>query len=185
MAWQMATLDARRNSPKDIYFPIPEDVTNPDRRRNYEKALKLFPDEVAREIDAVQPHNGSGSPKDHPLWQLNKLCNLDKHMLIPIHSRGINLFVPNVPGTNVENFDHEDAIEVSVPEQFESELNLDSGSPDEIEIGEWNSDWRIPRHRLSDIHGFITCTVVPRFESFNLAALPDESLRVYKVIPVY
>ena len=54
--------------------------------------------------------------------------------------------------------------------------------PDEIELGERNSDWRISRHRLSDIHDFITCTVIPRFEPFNLADVPAESLRVYKII---
>jgi hypothetical protein len=184
MAWQMATPDARRNSPRDIYFPIYEDLVG-DRRNNYAKALSLFPSNVAKEIDALQPHKGPNPTQDHPLWQLNKLCNLDKHKLIPVHSRGINLFVPDVPGIKAENLDREDAIEVSVPEEYEGHLDLKPTVPDEIELGEWNSDWRIPRRRLCDIHGFITCTVIPRFEPFNLADVPSESLRVYKVTPVY
>ena len=190
MAWQMAMPDARRDSPKDIYFPIPEDLSkrdrsSRDRRRNYAKALRRFPHDVRRQINALQPHKGSGPAQGHPLWQLNKLCNIDKHKLIPIHSRGINLFVPDVPGIKVQNFDYEDAFEVSVPEKYESHLDLKPTLPDAIELGEWNSDWRIPVHRLSDIHGFITCTVIPRFEPFNLADVPAEPLRVYKVTPVY
>jgi len=185
MAWQMAKPDARRDSPKDVYFPIPEDLSTSDRRRNYRRALDLFPDDVAKEIDALQPHKEPNSPQGHPLWQLNKLCNLDKHVLIPIHSRGINLFVPDVPGVKAQNLDYEDTIEVSAPEECEGHLDLRPTLPDEIELGEWNSDWRIPRHRLSDIHGFITCTVIPRFEPFNLADVPAESLRVYKTTPVY
>jgi len=184
MAWQMATPNARRDFPRDIYFPIYEDLVG-DRRNNYTKALSLFPGDVAKEIDALQPHKGPNPPQDHPLWQLNKLCNLDKHKLIPIHSRGINLFVPDVPGINVQNLDREDVIEVSVPEDYEGHLELEPTVPDEIDLGEWNADWKIPRHRLSDIHGFITCTVIPRFEAFNLADVPAESLRVYKVTPVY
>jgi hypothetical protein len=184
MAWQVATPSARRDFPREIYFPIYEDLIG-DRRKNYNKALSFFPDDVAKEIDSLQPYKGSNPAQDHPLWQLNKLCNLDKHVLIPIHSRGINLFVPDVPGIKAQNLDYEDAIEVSVPEEYEGHLDLKPTLPDEIELGEWNSDWRIPRHRLSDIHGFITCTVIPRFEPFNLADVPAESLRVHKITPVY
>jgi hypothetical protein len=105
-------------------------------------------------------------------------------MLIPIHSRGINLFVPDVPGISAKNLDQEDAIELSVPEQYRSHLDLKPTLPDSIEIGEWNSDWRLPLYRLTDIHSFITCTVIPRFVPFNLADVRAESLRVYSVTPV-
>lgn len=185
MAWQMAKPESRRDSPKEIYFPIPEDLDTADRRRNYKRVLALFPDDVAKEIDAIQPHQGPQPAQGHPLWQLSKLCNIDKHMLIPIHSRGINLFVPDVPGIIARNLDQEDAIELSVPEEHKSYLDLKPTLPDPIEIGEWSSDWRLPLYRLTDIHGFITCTVIPHFTSFNLAALPAESLRIYNVIPVH
>jgi hypothetical protein len=190
MAWQMALPDARRRFPKDIYFPIPEDLrkgdqSSRDRRRNYAKALRRFPNDVRRQINAIQPHKGADAPETHPLWQLNKLCNLDKHKFFPIHSRGINPFIPSVPGVKAENFDQEDAIEVSVPEEYKDHLDLKPTLPDPIEIGEWNSDWRLPLHRLSDIHGFITGAVIPRFVPFNLADVPAESLRVYKITPIY
>src|SRR5260370_8584208 len=185
MAWQMAKPRARQDSPRDIYFPIPEDLSNRERRRNYAKALRRFPNDVRRQINAVQPHKGADPPETHPLWQLNKLCNIDKHKLIPIHSRGINPFVPSVPGVKVDNFDQDAAIEVSVPEEYNAHLTLTPILPTPIEIGEWNSDWRLPLFTLSDIHGFITCTVIPRFVPFNLADIPPQPLRVYKVTPVY
>jgi len=185
MAWQMAKPDARRERVKDIYFPIYEDLSTRDRKRNYADALSLFPDDVANAIDALQPHKGPNPAQDHPLWQLNKLCNLDKHVIIPIHSRGCNIFYPEVPGVNVEHFDLEDAFEVSVPEEYESRLDLKPSLADPVEIGEWNSDWRLPTYRLSDIHGFITCTVIPRFVPFNLADIPAEPMRVYKVTSIY
>jgi hypothetical protein len=185
MAWQMATPEARRDFASALCFPIFERATNSQDRRNYRKALDWFPIEVQKEIDALQPYKGPNPAQDHPLWQLNKLCNLDKHALIPIHSRGINLFVPDVPGIKAQNLDREDAIEVSVPEEYESHLDLKPTLPDTIEIGEWNSDWRLPLYRLSDIYSFITCTVIPRFVPFNLADAPPEPMRVYKVTPVY
>jgi hypothetical protein len=185
MAWQMAKPSARRDSPRSIYFPIPEDLSTPDRERNYRRTLDLFPDDVAIEIDALQPHKGTSPAQDHPLWQLDKLCNLDKHRFMPIHSRGINVFYPKVPGVDVKHFDQEDTFEVSVPEEYESHLDLKPTLPDPVEIGEWNSDWRLPIYRLSDIHGFITCTVIPRFMPFNLADVSPEPVRIYKRTPVY
>jgi hypothetical protein len=185
MAWQMAKPTARRDSPKEIYFPIPEDLSSRDRRRRYAKALRRFPSDVRRAINDVQAHNGTGPAEIHPLRQLNKLCNLEKHKIIPIHSRGINIFIPKVPGVSTKQFDQEDAIEVSVPEEYKDHLDLKPTLPDAIEIGEWTSDWRLPLHRLSDILGFVTCTVIPRFVPFNLADIPPEPVRVYKVTPVH
>jgi hypothetical protein len=185
MAWQMA-LSTARLDPKirdHIYFPIYEDIVG-DRGKSYARALSFFPSDVAKEVDALQPHKGPIPAQDHPLWQLNKLCNFEKHKLIPIHSRGINPFVPAVPGVKVNEFDHEDALEVSVPEEYKDHLDLHPTLPDPIEIGEWNSDWRLPLYRLGDIHGFITSTVIPRFVPFNLADVPTESLRVYKLTPI-
>ncbi len=184
MAWQMATSDARTNSPKDIYFPIFENLVG-DRKKSYTNALRLFPQGVATEIDALQPHKGPNPAQGHPLWQLNKLCNLDKHITIPIHSTAVNIFYPAVPGVRVDHFDYEDAFEISVPEEYESELDLKPTAPDAIEIGEWNSDWRLPVNRLSDIYNFITNEIIDRFKPFNLADVPSDSFRLGKTTPVY
>jgi hypothetical protein len=184
MAWQMALPSARRDWPRDICFPIYEDLAK-DRRRNYTSTLQLFSAEVAREIDALQPHNGPNAPENHPLWQLNKLCNLDKHCLIPIHSRGAPVYYPHIPGALVYPVESKDAIEVSVPIERKAELDFEPENTSEIQIGDWNSDWALPLHRLSDIHGFITCSVIPTFLRFNLAALLDEKVRVDSVITVY
>jgi hypothetical protein len=190
MAWQLALPEARIKSPRDIYFPISEDLSKGDRsgrdrRRSYAKSLRRFPHEVRRQIDAIQPHEGPDAPQTHPLWQLNRLCNLDKHKIFPIHSRGIRPFFPEVPGVKVEHLDYEDAFEVSVPEEYKDHLDLEPTVSDPIEIGEWNADWSLPLHRLSDIHSFITSAVVPRFVPFNLADVPTEPLRISKVTPVY
>jgi hypothetical protein len=185
MAWQLALPNARRDSQADIYFPIFGDITKTSDAKRYRDRLALFPGDVAKELDAIQPHKGPDAPETHPLSQLNKLCNFEKHKLIPIHSRGINPFVPGVPGVRLENFDQEDAIEVSVPEDYKDDLDLKPTLPDPIEIGEWNSDWRLPLQRLNDIHSFVSCTVIPRFVPFNLADVPTDSVRVCKITPIY
>jgi len=187
MAWQMAKPEARSDPriARNIYFPIPEDLATSDRRRNYADALAMFPDDVAKEIDALQPHIGPGSAQDHPLWQLNKLCNLDKHCLIPIHSRGAPVYYPHIPGALVYPVESEDAVEVSVPIENKAELDFEPENTSEVQIGNWDSDWFLPVYRLSDIYGFITCTAIPAFMKFNLAALSEEKVRVGSVRTVY
>ena len=46
--------------------------------------MGYFPSAVAKEIELLQPYNGLGAPEDHLLWQLNFLCNFDKHKVVPL-----------------------------------------------------------------------------------------------------
>jgi hypothetical protein len=184
MAWQLALPAARRDFDRDVCFPLFDDLAG-NRRNSYTNILRLFPADVAREIDGLQPHNGVDPPELHPLSQLNKLCNFDKHKLIPIHSRGAPVFYPHIPGVFAYPIESEDAIEVSVPIEHKSVLDFEPENTSEVQIGEWEADWSLPTYRLSDIHGFITCTVIPTFMPFNLAALSEEKVRVDSVRTIY
>jgi hypothetical protein len=108
---------------------------------------------------------------------LNTLCNIDKHCVIPINSRTIPVFVPNNPAVLIQHFDSEDVIEVSVPLRDKHQLDFEPDPVFPIEFGEWDSDIRIAHHRLADIHGFIECTVIPKFRKFGLER-PEAPLRV-------
>jgi hypothetical protein len=177
LAWSFALPAAQKKNSNVICFPIFESVQRGEDRRNFAKALAWFPPEIAHEIEALQPHKGIGPPQDHPLWQLNKLCNIDKHCVIPINSRTIPIFVPNNPAVLLRHYPLEDAIEVSVPIQDKDQLDIEPDSSFFIEFGEWDSDFRIPQHRLTDIHGFFESSVLPRFKKFGLDK-PDPRLRI-------
>ncbi len=174
----------RKNSERDVYFPIVADVSNPDRLKSFQDRLRLFPDEVAKEIDAVQPYKGSGSPQDHPLWQLHQLCNFDKHRVIPINSRGLGIFVPHNPAVFIQHLDDEDAVEVSIPLKDKWQFDFDPGTTMNIEFGDWDTDVSIPRRRLTDIHGFFTSTILPAFSRFiaKAVAVPDWRVSLGEII---
>lgn len=186
LAWQIATPDARKRFPSIICFPIFERVSNSHDRKNYNKALDWFPDDVKKEIENLQPHKQPNAIMDHPLWQLNKLCNIDKHCVIPINSRSVNIFVPNNPAAKVENFDDEDVIEVSVPLCDKAQLDFEPDPAVPIEFGEWDSDLIIPRQALADIHGFIEHTVIPTFKKFASGrAVASPPIRIGEVKTIY
>jgi len=180
LAWNLALPESRVQFAKDVCFPIIEGA-NSEARRNLKKALALFPADVAKEIDAVQPYKGPGSPQDHPLWQLQKLSNLDKHCLIPVHSRTKTIYVP--PYGLYTALPEEDAVEVSVSLINKHYFDLDPDAPAEVEIGEWETDWFIPRYRLSDIYGFIAYTVIPSFLKVDRPVMVDVKLKVGKIRP--
>ena len=187
MAWQLA-LPSARNSPqkaKNICFPIFEKIVSGDDRRNLRKALALFPTEIATEIDALQPYRGPGSPQDHALWQLNLLCNIDKHRIIPVHSQEAEIFVPNNPAALIQHLDDPDAIEVSVPLADAAQLNFNPSSSMSIVFGEWGSDFVISRDRLSEIHGLIRDSIIPRFARFISMAPESPVMRVAGVKAIY
>jgi len=185
LAWQIATPAARKDFPTTLSFPIFERVSSSQDRKNYRRALDWFPDPIQKEIDALQPYKRLDAFQDHPLWQLNKLCNIDKHSVIPINSRSVNIFVPHNPAVLVQNFDDEDAIEVSVPLCDKEQLIFEPDQVFPIEFGEWDSDLIIPRRRLADICGFIECTVIPTFRPFasgKPVASPDIRIGMVKTV---
>ena len=167
-AWNLALPDARRDKPRDIYFPIE------DRGKRLNTLLGYFPDDVAKEIELLQPYHGPGSLQDHALWQLKLLSNLDKHKVIPLASTSFPIYVPKYnPAVLINEFEY--AYEVSVPLADKKDLDFQPQVPPEVEFGDWGSDLRIPRHRLADIHGFITCSVIPKLSRF-FSDSPDTPL---------
>ncbi|HEY5176934.1 MAG TPA: hypothetical protein VII95_15355 [Terriglobales bacterium] len=67
LAWNFALPAAQQKYPKLVCFPIFESVSRSEDRRNFAKALAWFPVDIAKEIEALQPHKGLGSAQDHPL----------------------------------------------------------------------------------------------------------------------
>lgn len=188
MAWQLALPDAKGNerTARNICFPIFQAITDKN-RNSWRDIISSFPDDVAKAIEALQPYSGPLSPKDHPLWQLNALCNIDKHRIIAIHSQQGPIFVPITdPPAKIEHFYDPDAIEVSVPLKDAAKFHFEPEAPMEILFGEWESDLAIPRNRLGEIHDFVRDDVIPRFSCF-ISKAPESSIamRVSSVASVY
>ena len=168
MAWTFA-LSISKSNPKTerrICFPIFESITENKDRESWNRVIQCFPDPVAQVIESFQPYKGPASPKDHLLWQLNHLCNTDKHRGIPVHSRNVNIFVPTNPAAIVRHFEYADIFEVSVPLSAMNEMQFKPDSSTRIEIGDWHTDIAFPVTILTDIHDFIRDKVIPAFSGF-------------------
>jgi hypothetical protein len=184
LAWQLALPASRKDRFKDICFPIFEKIDNSKRKRNFELTLNLFSDEVAQVIETLQPFK-MPNPREHVLWVLNELCNIDKHRIVPINSRGLNVFVPKNPALIVQHFESEDAIEMSIPIADKSQLEIELNDTMNVEFGEWDSDFSVPRQMLGEMHSYFVSTVIPTFQMFISKAVATPELRLAAVRPLY
>jgi hypothetical protein len=185
LMWQLALPSARKDRAKEICFPVFESISNPKKEKHFRLVLKLFPDEVAQIVENLQPFQLKSSAKDHPLWILHELCNLDKHRVIPINSRILELFVPNHPAVRMDHFEAEDAIEISVPILDKHLLDFKTDPVMKIEFGEWDSDLQVPRQKLGEIHEYFVITVIPTFEKFISKPVAAPELRLVPGRAVY
>lgn len=167
LAWQLAHLSPKRvftdRQVKQICFPVFEERTD-----LYDSIRGLFPSAVAIEIDELQPFKRGAAFPEHPLWQLHKLWNLDKHREIPISPTSMKLTFPQYNGEytgwmRVFEKHLEVRFPLSVarncPVKFEPEVSID------ILFGE-GDDFVVPWSRLREIYDFVRNDAVPRFAGF-------------------
>jgi hypothetical protein len=81
LAWELARLHGQPSRPRGIAFPIFEvedGLQYSFRKKGIEMIAEVLP-AAHPEIEALQPYHRWQDPKDHPLWILHELWNIDKH----------------------------------------------------------------------------------------------------------
>jgi hypothetical protein len=163
LVWVLAAL--KRPYPKNTEFPI-LDAPN---ERFMRRCTKGVPTEARRIIVSLQPYLGRQPEaiRSHLLWRLNKLCNVDKHRRIPVHSDISYMHFPDLPkkfGHLVE-FDSENVV-VSVPLELERYMRLEPDASFNIVFGDSVEGVEIDIEGLSRLYEFVTNDVLPRFARF-------------------
>jgi hypothetical protein len=161
LIWYLAKLSLPY--PKDTQFPI---FDKPDARL-IARRTNGVPAQAVAVIRSLQPYN-TPNPLDiptHQLWRLNKMCNIDKHMRIPVHgSTGtVTLPVPIV----ANGFRFDDDLVMNIPIGLKGEMALDPPvSFFKVVFGDFY--WKVSCDfaDLEAIYQFVTENVLPRFARF-------------------
>lgn len=168
LAWQLALLTT--DTPNDVTcFPIYGGDREPPRNTRYWESVENFPASATSIVHDLQPYKRKASFKSHPLWQLNKLCNVDKHQLLAVCGTTIELRVDGV--TKYWRDDSNHAIAITVPLAEKEQLQLNINVPritfgDPIDSVDAVSDFEIGIERLEEIYNFVRDEVIPKFERF-------------------
>jgi hypothetical protein len=169
LAWQLALLTTDTPG-RNTAFPIESECPGPGNRGFNEKVADIPPNALAV-IESLQPYHSWPAFKSHPLWQLNKLCNIDKHRSVAISHINFRITALNVSGVvmNGDTFQHGVIVSVPLAEKDELQLNVEVPSiifGDPIDSPDGTGDLEIDLEGLRAIYDFVRQEVVPRFTGF-------------------
>jgi len=167
LAWQLALLTTDKPG-RQTCFPIDSECPLPS-NKSYQDKVVDFPPTVLSVIESLQPYKAGAGFRTHPLWQLNKLCNIDKHQVVAVSCVEFSVRVDGVSKAWRRDFDH--IIQISVPLAEKDTLQFKVNVPDvvfgdPIDTTDGVSDFEIRLGGLGEIYDFVGFEVVPRFAAF-------------------
>jgi hypothetical protein len=120
-------------------------------------------------IESYQPYNAQSPTlmKEHLLWQLNKLCNIDKHRRIPTDATIIDFNFPDFPRKfiSLANFDP-DAEIITVPLGLKDYMKINPMANLNVTFGDSYEGIRCDFARLEQMYEFVAHKLIPVFASF-------------------
>jgi hypothetical protein len=168
LAWQLALLTTDKPR-RQTAFPVESQMPLPTNKGYRDKVADILPKALVT-IDSFQPYHSGSRFKEHPLWQLNRLCNIDKHQVVAV---GHIPYSVHVHGTVSGCWwrDMPNGFEISVPLAEKAEFKMEVDCP-RIVFGEpitktnAVADFEIDTDGLDRIYSFLRNDLVPRFECF-------------------
>jgi hypothetical protein len=165
LAWQLARLHVKPKRPRTATcFPIFR--TPPDPKRGFgDKTRDILPAALPV-IESLQPYQRGARFKDHPLYALNELCILDKHMTIPVNCTSSQIRISGADYTH-RDLDHGFEVTVHLTDKYKVQLQpmrteIIFGEP----IGSPGGGFEIRIATFRTIYDFVRNDVLPRFTSF-------------------
>jgi hypothetical protein len=162
IAWQLALLTTDR--PYDLTaFPVIDDKTS-KKMSKFRRITKNIPSDAVDEIDALQPYHRGASYKDDLLWKLDKLCNIDKHRVIPAEGTSLDFQIPRDVTPSLSRLN--DTYTVTMPISVKTRMQFAPNPTFDIQLGSRVDGLVISIGELPDIYKYIRDIVFPKFSRF-------------------
>lgn len=166
LAWQLGLLSGKR-PPNNSAFPIHTDE-GPRSIEQFRCATARIPIEAVEIIRSLQPYKRGNDFKAHPLWQLNKLCNLDKHATVAFSHTNV-IVGSSGPPIDLLWRDVDQAVEFAVPMAFKDQVQFEPKEPDLVfgrPIEAPGAEFFLSESDIAEIHRFVGEDVLPKFVRF-------------------
>ena len=161
LVWCLAKLSLPY--PKDTDFPI---LDHPDPNK-FQRRTNGVPAAAVSIIESLQPYHRADAIKSNLLWRLNKMCNIDKHMRIPVHSSVVGFQFPaNI--VKAATFDQDDVmyIPLALKAQLKRYRALNPSVPFEVVFGDAFLDVECDFDGIEEIYNLVANKVIPKFARF-------------------
>ena len=173
LAWQLALLGNPAPS-RDVMFPIHSDQSQKAEER-FQRLVRDMPCEAVAVIKDLQPYRGGASYRDHPLWRLNELSNIDKHRVPAGRATLANIYAEPRGWTRHE-LDY--GVELSWPLAVKDAVVFKPDMPVLVFGDPFDSKRSVPleltREEIISIYNFVREEVAPRFARFFPASQEAE-----------
>ncbi len=161
LAWNLALLTKNDPAP-NTQFPIQAEFTKRSQER-FASQTQDIPSDAVKIIKALQPYQNRAAFQSNLLWQLDKLCNTDKHRFITFQYADI----PYEFSVPVRWQGTADGFEVTCALSDKGNFQFKPGAPvvvfgDPVGV----NPLVVSLERMGEIYKFIRYDVVPRFEIF-------------------
>jgi hypothetical protein len=131
------------------------------------EAVRDIPPAAAVEVRKLQPYHLGEAYKEHPLWQIDRLCNIAKHMTIPI-SHSLVEFKTNLDQSDVETISMPRVGEICymLTTEASERVQLHPEASSGIVFGRKELGAEIAASKVAALHEYVADTVLPRFARF-------------------
>jgi hypothetical protein len=163
LVWRLAKLTV--TIPGHTQFPIIEKWDS-DSLGRFNKFLIGVPADAVAIIKDLQPANRPASAKEHLLWRLNAMCNLDKHRRIPANGSQVEFFLPQGRGADIIYTAFDNYGTFSVPLADKVKLDIHPEVTFQVVFGDITSGVTIGPEDIRNIYKFLSDSVLPRFVRF-------------------
>ena len=165
LAWQLC-LSGGGNPDRDTLFPIYASEAKSEAM--FLKRVKDMPPDVVMIIRELQPYKRGADYKNHPLWQLNELGNIDKHRL-PVGRSSDTSFHIEPLGYTRTDFDN--GMELSWPLSAKGQVKMEGKTPilkfgDPIDNPSNHDPLELTRLDIAEIYRYVREDVAPQFTRF-------------------
>jgi hypothetical protein len=163
LTWQLAL--TRTKTPFDrTEFPI-EKEWGPKNRARFKKALQSVPTPAVDLIQELQPYHRGQAAVEHPLWLLDQLCNIAKHVVVPVQGTMIEFKLPKDDRTRLWMLNNGTTL-VFIPKDIKPQVDLAPKPAGGVTFGYIEREIVVNPRQLADIYDFVTKDVIPRFTGF-------------------
>jgi len=163
LAWQLALVNT--DQPYEYtFFPI-YGVDTHDHRKTFDRVTADIPPDAVSEMRSLQPFAARGPDyQADPLWELNRLYNIDRHRLRLLYGTSIDFKVPAGVEHRCDVFNGNPA--VFVPISASPQMKLAPPPTADIFVGSEDAQSQVNLSELSVILEYVRDTVFPRFSGF-------------------
>jgi hypothetical protein len=162
IAWQLALTIMERPHDRTA-FPI-VDKDTAEKMRRFDSIVRDIPTKAIDEIKMLQPYQRGDAYKDDVLWKLDKLCNINKHRVIPAQGTAIDSKIPKNIDIRYGTFNNKPA--VFMPISVKTKMNLAPQPTLDVIFGSGVDGLVISFRELGNIYNYVRDSVLPRFARF-------------------